>query len=169
MIQGFSYYFCMMMEGSGSRSGSIPVTSGSGSGRPKNTWIRWILIRIRIRNSERINRQNTISRNWPIDWNLSNPSPPCHFTLPRKITTVYRFLIIVVFYLNILFTVAAGCYQPPNHKPVQNLDAEPKSGGGGGVGQPKMCIPPGYAPALAIWLHQRHISWFLLSLGFESQ
>jgi hypothetical protein len=48
-IQGFSYYFCMMIEGSGSRagSGSIPQTSGSGSGRPKNTWIR---IRIRIRN-----------------------------------------------------------------------------------------------------------------------
>ncbi len=42
MIQGFSYYFCMIIEGSGSRagSGSIPLTSGSGSGRPKNTWIR---------------------------------------------------------------------------------------------------------------------------------
>ncbi len=46
--QGFSYYFCMMIEG----SGSIPPTSGSGSGswRPKNTWIR-IRIRIRIRNT----------------------------------------------------------------------------------------------------------------------
>jgi hypothetical protein len=30
--QGFSYYFCMMIEG----SGSIPLTRGSGSGRPKN-------------------------------------------------------------------------------------------------------------------------------------
>ncbi len=41
-IQDCSYYFCMMIEGSGSRagSGSIPLTSGSGSGRPKNTWIR---------------------------------------------------------------------------------------------------------------------------------
>ena len=49
--QGFSYYFCMMIEGSG--SGSIPLTSGSGSGsgRPKNMWIRWIRIRIRIRNT----------------------------------------------------------------------------------------------------------------------
>jgi hypothetical protein len=28
--QGFSYYFCMMIEGSG--SGSIPLTNGSGSG-----------------------------------------------------------------------------------------------------------------------------------------
>jgi hypothetical protein len=49
-IQGFSYYFCMMTEGSGSRtgSGSIPLTSGSGSGGLINTWIR---IRIRIRNA----------------------------------------------------------------------------------------------------------------------
>ncbi len=30
--QGFSYYFCMMTEG----SGSIPKTNGSGSGRPKD-------------------------------------------------------------------------------------------------------------------------------------
>jgi hypothetical protein len=50
-IQGFSYYSCLMIEGSGSGSragsGSIPLTSGSGSGsrRPKNTWIR------RIRNT----------------------------------------------------------------------------------------------------------------------
>jgi hypothetical protein len=40
--QGFSYYICLMIEGSESRagSGSIPLTNGSGSGRPKNTWIR---------------------------------------------------------------------------------------------------------------------------------
>jgi hypothetical protein len=50
--QVFSYNFCKMIEGSGSRagsvSGSIPLTGGSrsGSGRPKNMWIR---IRIRIR------------------------------------------------------------------------------------------------------------------------
>jgi hypothetical protein len=39
----------MMIEGSGSKagSGSIPLTSGSGSRRPKNMWIR----RIRIRNT----------------------------------------------------------------------------------------------------------------------
>ncbi len=40
--QGFSYYFCMIIEGSGSGSGSIPLTSGSRSGRPKSMWIRWI-------------------------------------------------------------------------------------------------------------------------------
>ncbi len=35
--QGFSYYFCMMTEESGSESGfgSTPLTNGSGSGRPK--------------------------------------------------------------------------------------------------------------------------------------
>ena len=36
-----------MVEGSG--SGSIPLTSGSGSGRPKNMWILWI----RIRNTDK--------------------------------------------------------------------------------------------------------------------
>ncbi len=41
--QGFSYYFCLMTEGSG--SGSIPLTNGSGSRTPKNMWIRWIRIR----------------------------------------------------------------------------------------------------------------------------
>ncbi len=35
--QGFSYYFCMITEESGSK-----LTNGSGSGRPKNMWIRWI-------------------------------------------------------------------------------------------------------------------------------
>ncbi len=34
-----------MIEGSG--SGSIPLTNVSGSGWPKNMWIRWIRIRIR--------------------------------------------------------------------------------------------------------------------------
>jgi hypothetical protein len=50
-IQGFSYYFCVMIEG----SGSIYLTNGSGSGplRPKNMWIRWIRNRIRIRNTAR--------------------------------------------------------------------------------------------------------------------
>ncbi len=47
--QGFSYYFCLLIEESG--SGSIPLTNGSGSRRPKNMWIRWIEIRIRIRNT----------------------------------------------------------------------------------------------------------------------
>ncbi len=51
--QGFSYYFCIMIEGSRSWSGSIPLINGSGSGsrRPKNIRIWWIRIRIRIRNT----------------------------------------------------------------------------------------------------------------------
>jgi hypothetical protein len=55
--QGFSYYFCLILEGSRFGSGSIPLTNGSGSGsgsrRSKNMWIRgiWIRIRIRIRNT----------------------------------------------------------------------------------------------------------------------
>ncbi len=36
--QGFSYKFWMMIEG----SGYIPLTSGTGSGRPKNMWIRFL-------------------------------------------------------------------------------------------------------------------------------
>ncbi len=48
MNQGFSNCFYLMIEGSG--PGSISLTSGSGSGseRPKNMWILWIRIHIRI-------------------------------------------------------------------------------------------------------------------------
>jgi hypothetical protein len=63
-IKGFlTYYFSMMIEGSGSGSragsGYMPLTSASGSGRPKNVWIRWvrIRIRIRIRNTASFHRQ----------------------------------------------------------------------------------------------------------------
>jgi hypothetical protein len=40
--QRLSYYFCFMIEGSGSGYGSVSLTNGSGcgSGRPKNIWIR---------------------------------------------------------------------------------------------------------------------------------
>ncbi len=40
--EGFSSCFCLMMEGS--RSGSVPLTNGSGSRRPEN-------LQIRIRNT----------------------------------------------------------------------------------------------------------------------
>ncbi len=43
--QGFSYYFCMTIE-------------GSGSGRPRNMWIRWIRIRIR----------NTVTKRRRLSW-----------------------------------------------------------------------------------------------------
>ncbi len=32
----FSYYFCLMIEGSG--SGSVSLTNGFGSGMPENIW-----------------------------------------------------------------------------------------------------------------------------------
>ncbi len=38
--QGFSYYFCSMIGGSESGSGTVPLTNESGSGRPKNFRIR---------------------------------------------------------------------------------------------------------------------------------
>jgi hypothetical protein len=41
--QGFSYYLCLMIEG----SGSVPRTYGSKTGRPKNV----LVLRIRIRNT----------------------------------------------------------------------------------------------------------------------
>ncbi len=49
--QGFSYFFCLVIEGSrsGSGAGCIPLTDGSGSRRPKNMWIR-----IRIRNTGKL-------------------------------------------------------------------------------------------------------------------
>ncbi len=43
--QCFSYYFCLMIEGTG--SGSVSLTNRSGYGRSKNIWI----LRIRIRNT----------------------------------------------------------------------------------------------------------------------
>ncbi len=61
--QGFSCYFCMIIEGSGSEpragSGSIPLTSGSGSGRPKNMWnrIRNTAVRSRTVQKNSKNRQ----------------------------------------------------------------------------------------------------------------
>ncbi len=45
-----------MIEGSGSGSGSIPLTNGSGSRRPINTWIR-----IRIRNTVKKQQEQTTS------------------------------------------------------------------------------------------------------------
>jgi hypothetical protein len=46
-INVFSYYFCLMIEGSKSWFVSVSLTNGFGSGRPKNIWI----LRIRIRNT----------------------------------------------------------------------------------------------------------------------
>ncbi len=48
--QGFSYFFCLVIEGSRAGAESIPLANGSGYRRPKNMWIRWIRW-IRIRNT----------------------------------------------------------------------------------------------------------------------
>jgi hypothetical protein len=46
--QGVFYYFCLMIEG----SGSVPLTNGSGSRRPKNIRLLWIRIRYTAKYSE---------------------------------------------------------------------------------------------------------------------
>jgi hypothetical protein len=53
--KGFSYYLCLMIEGTGS------LTNGSGSGRPKNIWI----LRIRIRNTDYRTLQEQIDGKGP--------------------------------------------------------------------------------------------------------
>ncbi len=68
--QGFSYYFCLLIEGSESKF--IPLTNGSrsGSGRPQNMWIRWI----RIWNTVSKNQfQNAIDFSQGIDSMASMP------------------------------------------------------------------------------------------------
>ena len=63
-----------MIEGSG--AGSIPLTSGSGSRRPKNIWIRWIRIRIQIR------IRNTASTVFPFSLTVDNL---CEIALSRGV------------------------------------------------------------------------------------
>ncbi len=88
-IQDFSYYFCMMIEGSG--SGSIPLTCGSGSGRPKITWIR-----IRIRNAA----YRSLSPS-PLP-KICSPKPTVSGSLAGKLQILFRFLnfglLFVLFY-----------------------------------------------------------------------
>jgi hypothetical protein len=62
--QGFSYCFCLLIEGSRyeAKTGSIPQTNGSGSGRPKIMWNWWIRIRIQIRNTERGRQGEKVER-----------------------------------------------------------------------------------------------------------
>ncbi len=54
----------------GSRCGSIPLTNGSGSRRPKNTWIRWIRIRIRNTGNNRgLTYESAVpGRGWGLPW-----------------------------------------------------------------------------------------------------
>jgi hypothetical protein len=77
--QAFSNYFCMMIKG----SGSIPLTSGSGSWRPKNMWIRWIRIRNTDFNADATRqlkggkiKECTYDRVWPL------PDQPAKVSAP---------------------------------------------------------------------------------------
>ncbi len=67
--QGFSYYFCLMIEGSGSGSRSIPLTNGSGSRRPKNLWIRW------IRNTDKMGERDCLAPPREADMERRPPLP----------------------------------------------------------------------------------------------
>ncbi len=81
--EGFSYYFCLMIEGSG--AGSVSVTNGSGSRRPKN-------IRIWIHNTE-INKKSVLPK-----WHCENwerlGTPSCIIILERATCSLHRFFRI---------------------------------------------------------------------------
>ncbi len=50
--QGFSYYFCFMMEGSG--SGFVPLSNGSGSRRSKNIRMATLLVGFFLINTDKL-------------------------------------------------------------------------------------------------------------------
>ncbi len=53
----------------------------------------------------------------------------------------------------------------PDPDPAQNLDADPDPDPGGrGVGQTKMCIPPGKILGTPLVATKQEDHWFLLSL-----
>ncbi len=86
--QGFSYYFCMMIEG----SGSIPLTSGSrsGSGRPQNMWIWGIRIRNTVINNIKILntfQKERLPKNLRFSKNLALfPKTPCFAQYPGTLS-----------------------------------------------------------------------------------
>jgi hypothetical protein len=88
--QVFSYYFCMMIEGSGSES--IPLTSGSGSGRPKNMWIR-------IRNTD-FKKACRETQDIPYFTSVNAPlsvSYYCRLTVPNKTKRCLHYTVQYLF------------------------------------------------------------------------
>ncbi len=87
-IKSFSYYFCLLIEG----SGSVPLTNGSGSGRPKNLPIR----------------STVFNTNWNPNINFLHQKPfmlycslfpfsssfliPFVYSIPKKLSKVGRYI-----------------------------------------------------------------------------
>jgi hypothetical protein len=59
--QGFSYYFCLMIEGYRYGSGSVPLANGSGSRTAKNICIRILLV---LEPMRRIPKQRKLFSRW---------------------------------------------------------------------------------------------------------
>ncbi len=74
--------------------GSIPLTNGSGSGskRPKNTWIRCIRIRIRIRNTDFLILKPELKLNYSVPYLV-----PENFQYTVRHRTVQNIEIMTVY------------------------------------------------------------------------
>ncbi len=89
MNQGFSNYFCLMIE----ESGSIPLTSGpvSGSGRPGMMWIR-------IRNTDYL--RHCISKYLYRHVTLVYCHLDCDWLVSENIFFIYAFIGLFTFNLD---------------------------------------------------------------------
>ena len=87
---GFSYYFCLMIEGSVSRagsgsvsragSGSVPLTNGSGSRRPKNKRVHNTVMKVMKQSCQSDIGSSDVT--WKLSSLLVPPTGP-HFMRPQ--------------------------------------------------------------------------------------